>query len=90
MSDFKEHKKKEFLKFARELQIKLEALLGEKTADDYIYINLRKLISEVEADNYPKKPRRTDIGIVAVKEYDLKDPLAADICEVAGLYRKLP
>lgn len=82
--------KKYFLDLAKLIKYQMEKLLCEKVKDDYIYSHLLKLIKEVEDDQYPKKPRKTDIGIATVKTLNIKSTLTKNICELSELYRKLP
>jgi len=80
----------EFLELAKNIRKCLKERKCNKIENDYIYNELDKLIKIVRENKHPNKPRRTDIGIAAVKIFNITDKLTQDICELAEKYRKLP
>jgi len=90
--EYKKRKVENFLRLALKIKKDLETHLGKEIKNDYIYENLLKMIEAVENNTYPPKPRKTDIGVAAMKEYAAPntDDLCNAICEVNVLYEKLP
>jgi len=83
-----------FLKKALEAKQKLEEFWGPRVQDksNYIYSTLLKIIKEVETNQYPPRPRRTDLGVAAIKFFDSEDLqyLYNLISDVEELYELLP
>jgi len=82
-------KKTEFLKLAKKIKQYLE-FTSNNIENNYTYKELERLIKIVEENKYPNKPRKTDIGIVAIKTFDIKDNLTQELCELAEKYKNLP
>jgi len=91
---FKNKKNSEFLDLAFDVKKNLEAYLGDKFKKDYIYQTILELIDQVKNNQYPPRPRKTDVGIAAMKAFHFSGSISKEldnkISQLSELYRKLP
>lgn len=84
-------KQKFLIQSIRAKQLLQKRLSKEQLANDYIYNQIDKLVSEVELNRFTSV--KTDIGQAAIKIFDSGSPEDNELCEaisdLAETYRRI-